>query len=209
MTRRVVLALAAAVAVMASAPAARAADPLEPYRALARSPEGARLLSIAREAMGGESGDAYDLDWPGPPVAVYLTLARDDRTRACVGIPAPGHGTLAETVRRLAADALTADRRRVPVRSDELPELRVVLAFADEGEPIASPQRVDPGREGLLVGSDRGSVAFLPGEARTVSWALGEARRAGVLAAGAGNIHYRRFQVVVLAEPLAKSRARP
>lgn len=216
---------AAALVVMLPASAALA-GPLEPYRAFARSADGARLLAIARatlmspdsiedeaeaeEAFADSAGEFADEDapadpdglgWPGPPVAVYLTLVGDGGTRACIGVPAPGYGTLSETVRELALDALVADRRRPPVRQDELAGLRVVIAFADEGVPIVSPNQVDPGRDGLAIDSERGSIAFLPGEARTVSWALAEARRAGILGAKAGEVHYRKFRVVTLGEP--------
>jgi hypothetical protein len=56
---------------------------------------------------------------------------------------------------------------------------------------------VAPAREGLLIVSAQGSIAFLPGEARTVSWALGEARRAGILQRS-GDASFQRFPVVVL-----------
>ena len=60
---------------------------------------------------------------------------------------------------------------------------------------------LDPGREGLLIETDRGRVAFLPGEARTVSWAIREARRIGVLAGAEANARLYRFDVVTLSEP--------
>jgi hypothetical protein len=105
-------------------------------------------------------------------------------------------------VEALAVLALHADRRRPPVRREELSQLRIVLAFAGEGEAVLDPMEVDPGREGLLVTTPRGNVAFLPGEARTVSWALREARRIGVLAGSPREASFRRFPVVTLEEPV-------
>jgi hypothetical protein len=213
------LALAACVA-----PAANTGDALAPFRELARSAAAARLLAEARAAMraywgevrgageasrtapgGGAAAAAADSgplpDWPGPPVGLYVSLVRGRETRACVGSLTPTRGTLVESVRSLAAEALHADRRKPPVRREELDSLRVVIAFAGPPEGVADPMQVDPGREGLLVQSAQGSMAFIPGEARTVSWALRQARRAGVLPAGLKDASFYRFLVVSLGEP--------
>jgi len=190
---------------VAGAPAA-----LVPYERLARSPAAPRLLAVARSAMlahwdsASAAPDTSRIpDWPGEPVALYVTLADGPRTRACVGTPAPMRGSLVETIRALAVQALAADPRHPPLRRDELDRLRVAIAFADQGEAIADPMRVDPGREGLLVSGPRGSIAYLPGEARTVRWALTEARRSGLLAGAAPT--YRRFHAVVIAESPTRS----
>lgn len=180
---------------------------LAPYARLAGSGEGRALLAHARASMRGYWAGAPARDaagvpgWPAPPVGLYVSLARGRATRACVGSAAPVRGTLAETVRALAVEALHADRRRPPVRREELDDLRIILSFTDEGETITNPMLVDPGREGLLVSSPRGAVAFLPGEARTVRWALREARRIGVLKDGTADASFSRFHVVTLAEP--------
>ncbi len=187
------------------------ADPaLAPYRDLARTPAAARLLALARAAMESQWSDAPPdtagvPDWPGVPTGLYLSLVAGTATRACVGSAAPARGSLADCVCALALAALAADPRHPPVRRDELPGLRVVIAFAGAGEPVADPLAVDPAREGLLVAGPRGHVAFLPGEARTVSWALRQARRAG-LVGDARSVEYVRFPVVTIVEPAA---ARP
>lgn len=181
-------------------------DPFSPYRQLASAPAGRQLVAIARAAMDAYFDErpspraADDPDWPGPPVGVFVSLVSEKRTRACMGSVEPLGGSLAETVRTLAAQALYSDRRHPPVRREELEELRIVLSFCGPATPIGDPMRVDPAREGLLVSTERGSVAFLPGEARTVSWALGEARRAGILRRDARGARFDRFSVVVLDE---------
>lgn len=192
----------ACAGVLASAPPARAGAELEAYRAFARGGESARLLAIARAAMRHDTlaADSAAPGWPGPPCGVYMTLVRGAETRACVGSDAPLRGSLAETVRMLAGEALTADRRRPPVRAAELDSLTIVIAFAGHSEPIADPMLVNPARDGLRVSSGRGSIAFIPGEARTVAWALREARRAGVLEGPVANASYARFEAVVIRE---------
>lgn len=226
---RIALAFAAALLLTASLARAQATAEMDAYRRFARTPESGALLIAARRAMEGataataapdtraasaattapdgravtDSANSADtLAWPGSPAGLYISLVHGKTTRACVGSPTPPRGSLAESVRTLARLALTADPRRPPVRRDELPELRIVISFTNAGRRVASPYEVDPGREGLLVGSARGHVAYLPGEARTVQWALREARRAGVLA-GESDAQYRRLDVVTLSEPIS------
>jgi hypothetical protein len=194
------------VATLARASTATA-DDLGAWRELARGPAGARLLAIARASLAGEANapapDAAGRDaivWPAPPAALYFTLARGAVTRSCVGEEPPHGADVAEAVRALAPQALVGDRRRAPVRRAELADLRIVLGFAGPGEPIADPMLVDPGRFGLRIATERGSVAFLPGEARTVDWALREARRIGVLSGPRSAARYFRFSVVTLSE---------
>ncbi len=192
------------------------ADPaLEAYRALARSTRGERLLSVARNAMLGHwvkrvgARDTTEIPWPGAPRGVYVSLSDGHSTRACVGSATPYRGGLVETVRALAVQSLQADRRHAPVRSEELAGLRVVISFAGTPEAVTDPMQIDPGREGLLISSGTRSVAFLPGEARTVRWALMEARRIGILQGPTESAAYARFPVAVLAEPLEDPHVSP
>lgn len=209
--RAAALGVGAAIAIIRIASAAPG-DGLEAYRNLARGPERAQLLAIARAAMEAHwdaardtAATGADVAWPGPPAGLFVTLAGPRGTRACVGSVTPTHGSLGATLQALAVEALSADRRRPAIRRDELDSLRVVIAFAGPAEPV-EPALVDPASEGLLVCGADVAVAFLPGEARTVSWALREARRIGALRAG-GDVTYRRFAAVVIAEPAPPQRS--
>lgn len=174
---------------------------LDPYRALSTSPAGARLIAVAQSALAANDAPRLtEAEWPGSPRPVYVTLVRSGRTRACLGSDSP-LGSLSYTVHALAARLRTDDRRHTPVGEDELEQLRLVIAFAGESEPIVDPYRTDPMREGLRIETERGAIAFLPGEARTVSWALREARRVGVLAGADSEARYSRFAVVTLSGP--------
>lgn len=188
-------------------PGAAEAPELAAYRAFADGDSAAALVALARAALAwGARDDAGDAPavrgpaWPGAPRPVYVTLVRGARIRACVGADAPLDATLGGTVWRLAVRALSADRRRAPVRADELDSLQVVVAFAGDGVSVTDPYTVRPAREGLRLETARGAIAFLPGEARTVQWAIAEARRAGVLDGPLAEAHCRRFPVVVLRE---------
>ena len=225
-------ALLAAAVLLASASGARTPE-LDAYRELARDPAACeRLLDFAREGLAASVGESAAeatgataaeamasgavpaaprteaTDWPGSPRPLYVTLARAHATRACVGADAPPGGSLAASLRLLGGQVATNDRRRPPVRAEELDTLRLVLAFAGDPVPVADPMSVDPMREGLKIETDRGAVAFLPGEARTISWALREARRIGVLAGPVSEARCSRFEVVTLQGP-ATRRAEP
>lgn len=196
---------AAVLLVFAATAPARAASPeLAEYERFAQSASGAQLLAVAREALcvAAARCDSLSLvapDWPAAPRPLFVTLAHGSRTRACLGRDEP-RGTLTESVRELASEALSGDRRRPPVRAEELDSLRVLVAFAGDERAIADPYQVNPMREGLRIATERGTVAFLPGEARTVSWALGEARRIGVLGR-LDDARFSRFDAVVLSGP--------
>lgn len=198
---------AAAVRTSLSAGAAEAPE-LAAYREFVRGDSAAAVLAIARAALvwgarddAGEPALPAGPAWPSAPCPVYVTLMQGARIRACVGTDAPLDATLGGTVWRLAVRALSADRRRAPVRADELDSLHVVVAFAGRAVPVADPFAVRPAREGLRLETSRGAIAFLPGEARTVSWAIAEARRAGVLEGPLADARCSRFAVVVLREP--------
>lgn len=191
-----------------------AADTLEPYRTFARGPDAANLLATARAAMRSylrsEPVPApHAIEWPAEPTALYVTLSRGPSTRACVGSASPSGGNLGAAVAALAVQALTADRRRPPVRAGELDALRITIAFAGAGEAIADPMVVDPAHQGLLIQSPAGTVAYLPGEARTVSWALRDARRSGLMSGPARDAGYQRFDVVIVKEPERPTRREP
>jgi AMMECR1 domain-containing protein len=213
MIRRAAVLLTVSISLLA---AAAPAPDVEAYRAFVRAPRAATLLAVARDAMkrhwgeGAKPREIPEVPWPAAPRGVYVSLTDGRATRACVGSVTPYRGGLVETVRALAVQSLQADRRRPPIRREELPNLRIVISFAGAAEPVSDPMQVDPGREGLLVSSSGGSVSFLPGEARTVAWALQEARRIGVLQGPTESAAFYRFPVVVLAEaPLPPPQAPP
>jgi AMMECR1 domain-containing protein len=202
---------------------ALASDALDEYRTLPRD-QRERVLACARAEIEHACTPssttppaaavttpapqtAPTLDWPGPACGVYLSLARGRSTRACVGSLTPLAGTLGATLRELARRVVADDPRHPPVRREELDSLVVLVSFAGAPEPISDPMIVAPAREGLLIASPSGSIAFLPGEARTVSWALREARRVGVLGRTA-DASFQKFAVVVMRDAATVVRAR-
>lgn len=204
--RRTLVAWGVVVALTGGLGGAKAAPSptLAPYASYARGPAREALLDVAREALlvAGGRGDSLRVqapDWPAAPRPVFVTLAHGGATRACLGRDEPA-GSLTATVRAIASELLVADRRRPPVPVEELESLQLTIAFVGDERPLADPYALDPMREGLRIETERGAVAFLPGEARTVAWALGEARRIGVLRSLA-DARFTRFSVVVVSGP--------
>lgn len=198
------LALFVALFVLAAHDSPAASPELAAYSRFAQGAGAEQLLAVAREALCVASGRCDTLvavapDWPATPRPLFVTLAHGRSTRACLGRD-DAHGSLTESVRALAGEALSGDRRRPPVRAEELDSLRVLVAFAGDERAIADPYQLNPMREGLRIETERGTVAFLPGEARTVSWALSEARRIGVLGR-MSDARFSRFDAVVLSGP--------
>lgn len=192
---------------------------LAPYVQATRVSEAcAEWLDAARAGLAQALGDSAMAaspagpaapDWPGTPRPLYVTLAHGSITRACVGSDTPLAGTLAESLRALGEQLATQDLRHPPLRVEELDSLRLVVAFAGDPQPVAEPQAIDPMHEGLKIESEKGSVAFLPGEARTVAWAQREARRIGVISGRDSEARYSRFNVVVIQGPARRAAAAP
>jgi len=196
---------------------------LAPYRALALDPAAAHaLLRAANEGIRAGLGaaavpaaapaaapsgrDSAAAAWPGSVRPLYVTLVRGRATRACVGSDVPPGGTLRAALRTLGAQVVASDTRHPPLEPRELDSLEVVIAFASDPQPVADPLALDPVREGLKIETERGAMAFLPGEARTVSWALREARRIGVLAGPEREARFYRFSVVTIRGPAERVR---
>jgi hypothetical protein len=192
------------VIVLLAGTSASHAGELDAYQALVRS-NGPALLAWTRASIERAFSDSAAAppdslpDWPAEPTGLYLSLVGHSGTRACVGSTTPVAGTLAACLARSAADVIASDRRRPPLRRAELQSLRLVVTFAGRTEPVADPMQVRLAREGLLIQTANGAVAYVPGESRTVSWALADARRHGLLQKRA-DATFQRFDVVTLRE---------
>ena len=108
---------------------------------------------------------------------VFVTLVRKGKVRGCYGSLYPEGIDLLSQVREYTAAAATRDFRHLPVHPSELNEIVIIISFIGPLEPISSIHEVDPKTEGLLIRTGNARAVLLPGEARTASWQLQEARR--------------------------------
>lgn len=110
--------------------------------------------------------------------ACFVTFFNGRRVFACFGGFTPRRATLAEEIDENVRLALKNDGRARTATPGAAARSGVQVTF-----PLGQPERVvdyrgiDPAREGMFVEGAGGGVAFVPGEARTASWAYREALR--------------------------------
>jgi len=129
-----------------------------------------RLLKLARWTLETWSRDG---DWRrgGPALAkdedrpvdgLFVTLTRADGSlRGCIGTLAP-QPSLDRTLRETAVSAAGADPRFPPVDGGEVAGLRIAVSILSPMEPLADPDIVKIGRDGLVIEQGGRRGLFLP-----------------------------------------------
>jgi hypothetical protein len=145
-------------------------------------PEKQALLEYARGCLTAQlAGTAA----PSPPEcatrrqsACFVTFFNDRRVFACFGGFSPRRTNLAEEISENVRLALKNDARSHSANAETASKAGVQITFPlGQPERVGSYQEIDPAREGMFVEGTSGGVAFVPGEARTASWAFREALR--------------------------------
>jgi hypothetical protein len=148
--------------------------------------ESAVLLKYARSCLLAR------LDGTSPPAppdfatkqqrACFVTFFQAKRVFACFGGFSPRRANLAEEIAENVRLALKNDSRSRTVSRETALSAGVQITFpAGQPERVNDYRSIDPLREGMFMESSDNGVAFVPGEARTASWAFREAlRRLGV-----------------------------
>jgi AMMECR1 domain-containing protein len=140
------------------------------------------LLEYARSCMIAQLAGTAS---PIPPEcatrqqrACFVTFFTGKRVFACFGGFTPRRATLAEEISENVRLALKNDSRSSSATIETAANAGVQITFPI-GQPVRveSYQDIDPAREGMFVESANSGVAFVPGEARTASWAFREALR--------------------------------
>lgn len=147
------------------------------------------LLDYARAVLQQTIGDgpttaAPSSFVPPPQAGLFVTLVKNRKVRGCYGSLTADGRNLLEQVREYTIAAATRDFRNAPVRKAELKDIVIILSFIGPLEPVSQIQQVDPKTEGLLVRSGNHTAVLLPGEARTASWQLTEAKRQAGIGSG-------------------------
>jgi hypothetical protein len=109
--------------------------------------------------------------------ACFVTFFSGKRVVACSGGFRPRTADLGREIDANVRQALHMDPRAGRINRATALATHVLITFPGEPRPVASPEMIDPVREGLFVESDRSGVAIVPGEAKTASWAYREALR--------------------------------
>jgi AmmeMemoRadiSam system protein A len=140
------------------------------------------LLKVARRALRLAAERDEPLTGPPPeeqfqdklndrltqPGGAFVTLRLGKRLRGCIG-QLPSSVPLIHVVAHCSKAAALEDPRFEPVRPEELEEIDIELSVLTVPEDI-SPERIEPGRHGLIVtnGSQRGLL--LPQVAEEFRW---------------------------------------
>jgi AMMECR1 domain-containing protein len=141
-----------------------------------------KLIQYARTVL--EETFAANRSRPGkednsPPIrnGIFVTLVKNNQVRGCYGSLFPQGETLYAVIREFVIAAATSDFRHSPVHASELRDIVIVISFIGPIEPVSSISEIDPKTEGLLLRNGGHAAVLLPGEARTASWQIKEAKR--------------------------------
>ncbi|MBN1868043.1 AmmeMemoRadiSam system protein A [Candidatus Sumerlaeota bacterium] len=145
------------------------------------SQERSALLSLARRtveaAVRGESLPDIDASLKTPALAeeraAFVTLTEGGELRGCIGSILP-HEPLAESVRSNAVNAALRDPRFPRVRPDELPEIHIEISALTVPREVASYDRIQLGRDGIILSKGFARAVFLPQVAPEQGWDIDE-----------------------------------
>lgn len=111
------------------------------------------------------------------PAGVFVTMSKDGKRRGCKGTFEPVTSSLAEEIIQSAIGAATTDIRYRPIRTNELAELTFTVSIVGPPRRVQDSDGYSARTHGLLLRCSSGSGVILPGEAKTSTWRLAEARR--------------------------------
>ena len=155
-------------------------DPVEPVASTSLTPEERQaLLALARRTLERwYATETFPLPRPASPTlrrnqGAFVTLERQGELRGCIGHMAEDT-PLALTVARMAIAAALEDRRFPPVRAEELPGLTIELSVLTPFTPVAGPQAIVVGRDGVLLDKAGRRAVFLPQVAPEQGWGRDE-----------------------------------
>jgi AmmeMemoRadiSam system protein B/AmmeMemoRadiSam system protein A len=108
-----------------------------------------------------------------PARAAFVTLKKNGILRGCIGDIFPQR-PLYKSVIINAINACVNDRRFVPVSQDELEDITIEISALTAPAPIASPDEIRIGIDGVVLNKDGHSAVFLPQVAPEQDWNVEE-----------------------------------
>ncbi|MHC4461842.1 MAG: AmmeMemoRadiSam system protein B [Planctomycetota bacterium] len=103
------------------------------------------------------------------PRAAFVTLKKNSQLRGCIGDIFPQR-PLYKSVIINAINAGFRDRRFTPVTKLECNGIKIEISALTEPEPIASPDDIRIGTDGVVLNKDGRSAVFLPQVAPEQGW---------------------------------------
>jgi AMMECR1 domain-containing protein len=149
--------------------------------ALYNKTEASAILNYARDCM------IADVNNTAPPKApeialkeqrpCFVTFFQGRRVFACFGSFSPRKSNLAEEIRENIRLALLNDRRARNVSYETVRTAGIQITFPEHLRAVENYNEINPAREGMFIESENSGVAFVPGEAKTASWAFRQGLR--------------------------------
>lgn len=167
----------------ASGAALAAADYLEAARraTLKEKQQACQLArwSVERSARGTSAHPLpFKLEgYLNLPAPCFVTIIHENRRRGCTGSFTPRSSSLGQDIVLTARRAWELDPRTRRLTPEQLKKSTFNVTIPGPRIPVGDPSRYPPAEYGLLLQGGGKSAVLLPGEARTGSWRLKEARR--------------------------------
>jgi AmmeMemoRadiSam system protein B/AmmeMemoRadiSam system protein A len=103
------------------------------------------------------------------PQGAFVTLKKSGQLRGCIG-HIPGDIALGQTVGSMALQAAFKDPRFAPVSLGEFNSLEIEISVLTPMKPVAGPDQIMVGRDGVLMTKSGTSAVFLPQVAPENNW---------------------------------------
>jgi hypothetical protein len=141
---------------------------------------------------------------------VFVTVKKHGELRGCVGRILP-EGTLIRLVSAMAVESAFKDPRFPPVTARELGDLDIEISVLTTMTPVASPDAIVVGRDGVLLRVGKAGAVFLPQIATEQGWTRVQlldqlAEKAGLLSSAwrGTQAKLQTFQAIVFSESSLK-----
>ena len=92
---------------------------------------------------------------------VFVTLTKNRHLRGCIGYLEPIK-PIAEAVVENAVNAAFRDTRFPPVRLNELKDIKIEISILTVPKPVASHEKIRPGKDGVILRQGFAEATFLP-----------------------------------------------
>jgi AmmeMemoRadiSam system protein A len=142
----------------------------------ASTPDELELMRVARETLrlAVEEGRTYEPPKPASPGlleerGVFVTLKKRGQLRGCIGYVLPTK-PLYLAVRDMAINSALRDPRFPPVAPEELSDLYVEISVMTPLQPVADPNEIVVGDDGLVIEAQGRSGLLLPQVAPEQGW---------------------------------------
>ncbi len=124
-----------------------------------------------RSRCTGEPMPDIPIDSPGlhEPRGAFVCIHKGTDLRGCIGMMEP-HGTLCDTIRRMAVESAFGDPRFCPLTPEELDKIDIEISVLTPLQRISDPSVIEVGKHGLFLRKGFQSGILLPQVAVEHNW---------------------------------------